>query len=125
VARLAARLGGDEFAVVLTGLRDTAEATAVARRIRAALNEPMRVVGTEFTVGASIGVVTWSTRAATPGGAGPDGQRRPGLDRLLNDADTAMYLAKSRGTGYEVVAEPFPADSVRRPVDGRPGDERR
>jgi diguanylate cyclase (GGDEF)-like protein len=102
---VAARLGGDEFALLLTDLDDPAEATMVARRVRAALNQPLQLPDDELVVGVSIGIVTWS---ATPSSLSPRPRQdrpRPGLDRLLDDADTAMYLAKSRGTGYEVVAE--------------------
>jgi diguanylate cyclase (GGDEF)-like protein len=121
---VAARLGGDEFALLLTDLHDPAEATMVARRVLAALSQPLQMPDDELMVGVSIGVVTWS---APPSSLGPrprqDGPR-PGLDRLLDDADTAMYLAKSRGTGYEVVSERSPAeDDQRLPPDPAPRAE--
>jgi diguanylate cyclase (GGDEF)-like protein len=110
---VAARLGGDEFAVLLVDLDDPAPATTVAERILAALNQPLRVADDELVVGASIGVVTWSASPAPPGPTPREERPRPTLDRLLNDADTAMYLAKSRGTGYEVVTETSPSGGVR------------
>ncbi|MFI1989912.1 diguanylate cyclase domain-containing protein [Actinoplanes sp. NPDC020271] len=74
---VAARLGGDEFAVLLPGTG--AEAAALADRITAVLAEPMMIGGQWLTVGASVGVAT--------GGAGEG-------DRLLREADAAMYQRK-------------------------------
>jgi len=102
------RLGGDEFAVLLTDLREAGEAVAAARRILGALGRPFDISDTRARVGASIGIVTWRPPASP---ADPADRRRaplPGLDDLLHDADTAMYAAKNRGSGYEVHAETTP-----------------
>jgi diguanylate cyclase (GGDEF)-like protein len=45
---LVARLGGDEFAVLLPTVRDARAAREVAARLRAALNEPVRLDGNSF-----------------------------------------------------------------------------
>jgi len=73
-----ARLGGDEFAVLLPGA-DPGRARTLAELIAAAVGEPMPVAGTTVTVGVSVGVA-----AGTPAEA----------DRLLRDADDAMYRTK-------------------------------
>jgi diguanylate cyclase (GGDEF)-like protein len=98
----AARLGGDEFAVLLTDLDNPTRATTVARRIIQAFRRPLEPGAHRVLLSVSIGIASWSPlptpRSATAGG-------RPGLpalDDLLHDADTAMYLAKSRRTGYEI-----------------------
>jgi len=81
-----ARLGGDEFAVVQTMLQRPEEVTVLAARILEVLTEPYDVDGQEVVVGASIGV------AMAPG----DGHDP---DRLLKNADMALYRAKAEGRG--------------------------
>jgi diguanylate cyclase (GGDEF)-like protein len=100
-----ARIGGDEFAVLLTDLRDAEEATTVARRILGALSWPLQIDSHAMPIGASIGVVVWSVNDS-PADAEEGRRPLPRLDSLLHDADTAMYLAKSQGTGYEVFTGP-------------------
>jgi diguanylate cyclase (GGDEF)-like protein len=96
-----ARIGGDEFAVLLTDLRDAEDATTVARRIVGALSWPLQVGEQPMPVGASVGVAVWSVDDDQDGDDG-DNRAPPKLDPLLHDADIAMYMAKSKGTGYEV-----------------------
>ena len=84
-----ARLGGDEFAVLLVDLGTTADAAAshaavVAERIRAALAEDYTHKKRTYRGSCSIGVALF--RRATDE-----------LDRLLECADSAMYLAKQEG----------------------------
>ena len=81
-----ARLGGDEFIVMLSELNGAADAAAVARRLVAALAEPVTVQGTEFYVSASVGIAMYPF----------DGTD---IDTLLMNADTAMYRAKEAGRG--------------------------
>ena len=83
---LAARLGGDEFAVLLPRVADDAEAVAVAGRLAASLRSPVTVSGREVLARASVGV-----RLARGGDEDPE--------RLLRDADMAMYAAKNGGWG--------------------------
>ncbi|MEM9038531.1 MAG: sensor domain-containing diguanylate cyclase [Actinomycetota bacterium] len=78
---LAGRLGGDEFVAVLEPVRDEAEALELARRIIAAIEEPMTLAGNFASVSASIGV------AISDGGSD--------ADDLLRAADAALYRAKA------------------------------
>ncbi|MFZ2650744.1 MAG: EAL domain-containing protein [Burkholderiaceae bacterium] len=81
-----ARLGGDEFIVMLNGLHTVSDASSVARRLAAALSEPVTVQCTELFVSASIGVAMYPYDGAD-------------IDTLLMNADTAMYRAKEAGRG--------------------------
>jgi diguanylate cyclase (GGDEF)-like protein len=83
-----ARLGGDEFAMLLPGVGEDAVAQ-VAAKIVEALERPFVVDGATIDVGASVG-------AACYPGHGDD------VDTLLQHADTAMYLAKEAGSGWEL-----------------------
>jgi diguanylate cyclase (GGDEF)-like protein len=78
---LLARLGGDEFAVVTDATGD--DAALVARRVLAALVDPLDLDGIPIPVRASIGI------ADSADGADPP--------TLLRRADAAMYRAKERG----------------------------
>jgi diguanylate cyclase (GGDEF)-like protein/PAS domain S-box-containing protein len=79
-----ARQGGDEFVVVIPDLAQEADCQVVAEKILRALEPAFRADGSEFRIGASIGVSVF------PGDAG-DG------DALLRNADAAMYRAKQVG----------------------------
>jgi diguanylate cyclase (GGDEF)-like protein/PAS domain S-box-containing protein len=84
-----ARLGGDEFAVLLEGTAHP-RAAPFAERLIERLAEPVSLLGRDFTIGASIGIVLH------PGGEGKG-------EDLLRHADLAMYEAKEAGRGrYEV-----------------------
>ena len=81
---LAARLGGDEFAVLVPQVADEGEAVALGERLAAILRTPVTVSGREVLARASVGV-----RLARGGDEDPE--------RLLRDADMAMYAAKTAG----------------------------
>ena len=86
-----ARLGGDEFAILAEHMTDTDDTETLAGRIIHALATPIDLKGTSVTISASVGVAI----------------RQPHhrqADDLLLDADHAMYVAKSAGTGrYSMV----------------------
>ncbi len=84
--RTIARLGGDEFIVMLNDVAGVADASTVARRLVAALHEPVTIMGNELFVSASVGVAMYPH----------DGTD---IDTLLMNADTAMYRAKEAGRG--------------------------
>jgi diguanylate cyclase (GGDEF)-like protein len=79
-----ARLGGDEFAILLRNAsRENAE--QIAERVVLGISVLSVTIGTDLSVGASIGVAM----------AGRDTQ----LENLMVDADLAMYAAKAQGKG--------------------------
>jgi diguanylate cyclase (GGDEF)-like protein len=100
-----ARLGGDEFAVLVHPARSQREVRAVAERLGVAMAAP-------FEVGPGQGA--WSCPASI-GTALAESTDRTGVTgrarRLLEQADQAMYAAKTSGT---VVADAWAA--VPRPV---------
>ncbi len=91
-----ARLGGDEFAVLFAPMAADAADAAVAR-ITEALQTPLRVVGDELIMHASIGLAD----------ADPTVSIAPVDAReLLRRADVAMYSAKDRGKDRYARYEP-------------------
>jgi predicted signal transduction protein with EAL and GGDEF domain len=81
-----ARLGGDEFIVILPNIRSADDAAAVAARLIAELQEPMRLALHTLVVTPSVGVAMYPS----------DGVE---ADTLLRNADLAMYFAKRKGPG--------------------------
>ena len=84
-----ARFAGDEFAVILPGVSQT-KAFFVAERMLQQLRFEVSWSGGAAVVSASIGMATWDR----------DGHGRSST-QLLNEADRAMYLAKS-GSGDQL-----------------------
>ena len=80
------RLGGDEFALVQEGLQGCEGATVMAARILAALDRPFRLDEHELAVACSLGVTIYPTDGDTP-------------EKLVRNADVALYRAKSAGRG--------------------------
>ena len=77
-----ARLGGDEF-VVLVENGSMADASGLlAERVQDVLRPPFNLGGREYLVSASIGIATTTDGTA---------------ENLLQEADVAMYKAKSSG----------------------------
>jgi diguanylate cyclase (GGDEF)-like protein len=88
-----ARLGGDEFTVLIEESRENPTGVAVARKIIQAFERPFPVGATQLYAGASIGIAIFPTDGTT-------------VDRLIRNADAAMYLAKERGRGnYQFFTE--------------------
>jgi diguanylate cyclase (GGDEF)-like protein len=77
-----ARLGGDEFVVLVGGVGGTDGHETVRKAIKTTLAEPFLIDGKEVTVGVSIGVAVSTDEATDP-------------DRLLREADAAMYREKT------------------------------
>ncbi len=82
-----ARLGGDEFAVIQPRARQPGAAEALARRLVAALEQPIDVGGHLASVGVSVGI------AVVEPGVEAD------LSQVMMDADLALYQAKENGRG--------------------------
>jgi diguanylate cyclase (GGDEF)-like protein/PAS domain S-box-containing protein len=79
-----ARFGGDEFVVLCDAVPDEATAFELADRIATNLRVPLVVEDLETFVTASIGIALAHHRDTSP-------------ERLLSDADSAMYRAKDAG----------------------------
>jgi diguanylate cyclase (GGDEF)-like protein/PAS domain S-box-containing protein len=81
---LVSRFGGDEFSILQSDLEDTADAGALASKLRSALAVPIHVEGNELRITASIGISVWSSETTAP-------------EDLLAQADVALYRAKEEG----------------------------
>ena len=80
-----ARFGGDEFTILCESVGGVLEAVGVADRLQRPLADPIRVGNADLRLSASIGV------ALAESGEPAD------VERLIEDADAAMYRAKQRG----------------------------
>ncbi|MCQ4346893.1 diguanylate cyclase [Pseudomonas stutzeri] len=78
-----ARIGGDEFVVLLEEIREPAQASLLAERIRAALSRPVELSGSLRAIGSSVGIAIYPE----------DGESEA---ELLRRADAAMYASKRR-----------------------------
>ncbi|KPU97967.1 diguanylate phosphodiesterase [Variovorax paradoxus] len=86
-----ARIGGDEFLLLLEGVSDAAEAAQVANRALRRLAEPFSLQDKPLQIACSIGIVVYP------------GQGEP--DKLVANADAAMYIAKRAGGANYVMFE--------------------
>jgi diguanylate cyclase (GGDEF)-like protein len=78
-----ARMGGDEFLLLVEDAGSIADCMALAGRVVQALGLPFEVAGREVQIAGSIGVAVY-----------PDQGHR---DKLVANADAAMYVAKRNG----------------------------
>jgi diguanylate cyclase (GGDEF)-like protein/PAS domain S-box-containing protein len=100
------RFSSDEFVIVCESLRTAADAIKIAEHTLAAFSTPFDVGGEAVFVKASIGIAT-----GHPAEAGQS------AERLLRDADLAMYRAKDRGRArYEVFDDTLQEEAERRSV---------
>jgi diguanylate cyclase (GGDEF)-like protein/PAS domain S-box-containing protein len=97
-----ARLGGDEFAVLIDHVPDVDAARAVANQIIEACRQPVEIDGRPLRIGASIGIAI--------------SDRVSNVERLLRNADAAMYSAKARGKGHAEVFQPEMLRAARRRI---------
>jgi diguanylate cyclase (GGDEF)-like protein len=81
------RIGGDEFLIVLPGLTDPSALMAVAERLIARLSAPIDHDGSPCCISGSIGIARSVDYAQLS------------LDRMLADADAALYASKNAGRG--------------------------
>ena len=79
-----ARLGGDEFTAIVESAGSIDDTAALAIRILATLQQPMRVAGHQVILSGSIGIAMYP-------------QANVDMDTLLRQADMAMYRAKDLG----------------------------
>ncbi|AKJ30271.1 putative bifunctional diguanylate cyclase/phosphodiesterase [Caldimonas brevitalea] len=94
-----ARFGGDEFLVLLPQVRDRGAIEALARELLAAIEVPVEADGRLISVTPSIGIAVYPEHAQTPA-------------ELIQHANTAMYLAKSRGRANYQFFDPALAQSA-------------
>ena len=80
-----ARLGGDEFVAVMLGAQGPPDGVTLLRRLLAAVDSPVTLLGRELRISVSIGVTTY-----------PQSQDVD-AEQLLRQADQAMYQAKQAG----------------------------
>ena len=78
-----ARMGGDEFTILVEDVTDPSDAIRIAERIQSSFTRPFLLEGLEVFKSASIGIAL--TSAETP------------AETVLQNADIAMYRAKSQG----------------------------
>lgn len=82
-----ARLGGDEFTVFLEDINEPEDVARLAKSIIEDLSEPYQLSQWgDVRIGVSVGISLYPQQADTP-------------EMLLQQADTALYLAKSQGRG--------------------------
>jgi diguanylate cyclase (GGDEF)-like protein len=81
---IVARFGGDEFVVLQAKVDDKADATAFAARLMQTLRMPYNIEGNQIRASASIGI-------EIVGGGDQD------VERILRNADMALYAAKAEG----------------------------
>jgi diguanylate cyclase (GGDEF)-like protein len=84
-----ARMGGDEFTILLPTAGHVEGATAVAKKVLLALQEPLQLAGRKLDIDASLGIAMFSPEAMEP-------------EKLMRQADTAMYAAKRAHCGSMV-----------------------
>ncbi len=95
-----ARIGGDEFTVIAPDLHSTQDAEILAKDLLAGLVEPFRVDGHELTLTASIGISVYPEHALQP-------------EQLIQQSDTAMYVAKGAGKNRTMFYTADAGDAVR------------
>ena len=79
-----ARLAGDEFIILCDDLDDPAQAEILANRIGSALSQPFPLASVNLSVSASVGIAFAGEGHDVP-------------ERVIRDADVAMYQAKRKG----------------------------
>ncbi|WP_415396702.1 putative bifunctional diguanylate cyclase/phosphodiesterase [Sulfurimonas sp. CS5] len=79
-----ARLGGDEFTILLDHIKNTDAIVNIAQKIMQTFKEPFTIKNHKFFITCSIGIAIYPLNGETP-------------DKLLKNADAAMYKAKDDG----------------------------
>lgn len=94
-----ARIGGDEFTVLVEDVADPRDAVRIAERIQASFAQPFMLEGLEVFKSTSIGIALTSPQ--TP------------AETVLQNADIAMYRAKSQGKACSELFDRAMHDQVR------------
>ncbi len=99
------RLGGDEFTVLLEDNAGTADAAHVASEIIRDLSEPYYLSnGAEVRIGASVGISIFPGHAST-------------AEQMLQQADSALFQAKTDGRGCFAYFSEKLTDAARERID--------
>jgi diguanylate cyclase len=97
-----ARVGGDEFLVMLTGLKDVADAAIAAERLMDAIIGEHSIQGHAVNITCSVGISIFPEH-------GVDGET------LIKNADAAMYNAKESGrNNFRFFTENMNAQAIER-----------
>lgn len=89
-ADICARIGGDEFVAICTQMEHEQQVHIVANKILSSVTTPIEINGSQYRVGASIGISIYPLHGDA-------------LPTLLKYADEAMYGVKRKGkNGYQV-----------------------
>ncbi len=95
-----ARLGGDEFGILIEGITHVEDAVHIAERIQERIKAPLQVCRREILARISIGVVCVNPNNAS-------------VDKIIREADTAMYHAKKyTDNGISVFENRMQAESA-------------
>lgn len=78
------REGGDEFIIILNALEDETQSVPIVHKILNAIREPFIIEGHKFNITISIGISFYPKDGEDP-------------DKLIRNADIAMYHAKELG----------------------------
>jgi diguanylate cyclase (GGDEF)-like protein/PAS domain S-box-containing protein len=81
---IVARIGGDEFLVILKRLRQKEDSVNLAKKLIASITKPIEVEDVTCKIGMSVGIASYPLHAKT-------------ARDLLELADSAMYLSKTKG----------------------------
>ncbi|MBI4005116.1 MAG: diguanylate cyclase, partial [Gammaproteobacteria bacterium] len=96
------RLGGDEFTIILPELQNISDAGKVAEKIITMMDRPLSLKGKEITISPSLGISIYPNDAKT-------------IEALLQNADSAMYHAKSKGrNNYQYYTQEMNAEARHR-----------
>lgn len=87
------RLGGDEFTILLSRVQNGDDAQKVAIKILDTISKPFLIHGNLNTLGVSIGICLSSPELTS-------------ADKLIKNADTAMYAAKAQGRNRFIISSP-------------------
>ncbi|TCL69481.1 EAL domain-containing protein [Rhizobium sp. BK251] len=79
-----ARLGGDEFAIIQVGVHQPFEAEQLSRKLIDVVKAPFHIDGQDLHIGVSVGIAIADALDSDP-------------ERLLKNADIALYRAKQAG----------------------------
>jgi diguanylate cyclase (GGDEF)-like protein len=99
-------MGGDEFVILQRNVSDRLETIVLADRIVEAIATPFVIEGHRLSIGVSIGICMAESAQIN-------------AERLLHDADVALYRAKQAGRGtWRIFDQKMAADdNARRAMD--------